>query len=207
MARYDFGNILNDYFNNDIDTNPYSEKKFNSNYYDLEGFFRDLTSRKISNTHLSLNVQSLNSKFSYIKDLFLDFKNKNININTFAMQELWQIPHPELFKIDGYSLYTLLRKNNKGGGVGFYVNSSLPCKILTELSMCNEKIFECLTLEIIIDKKTLILSNIYRYRSPSNSQRDVDEFLLLFEAHLNNLNKADCPYLIFPDSNINLLKG
>ena len=204
MARYDLGNILNDYYNNDIDANPYSEKNFISNYYDFEGFFKELVSKKILDTHLSLNVQSLNSKFMYIKDLFTECKSKNININTFAMQELWQIPHPELFKIDGYSLYTLLRKNNRGGGVGFYVNSSFPCKILTDLTTCNEKIFECLTLEIVIDKKILILSNIYR--SPSNSQADVDEFLLLFESHLNSLNKTDCPYLIFLDSNINLLK-
>ena len=37
--------------------------------------------------------------------------------------------------------------------MGFYVNSSFPCKILTDLTTCNEKIFECLTLEIVIDKK------------------------------------------------------
>ena len=72
VARYDLGNILNDYYNNDIDVNPYSEKNFNSNYYDFEGFFKELVSKKILDTHLSLNVQSLNSKFMYIKDLFTE---------------------------------------------------------------------------------------------------------------------------------------
>ena len=44
----------------------------NSNFYDFEGFFKELVSKKIFDTHLSLNVQSLNSKFTYIKDLFTD---------------------------------------------------------------------------------------------------------------------------------------
>jgi len=115
VARYDFGNTLDNYYEDDIDTNPYSEKNFNSIYYDESNLIKKLTSDKLSNLHFSLNVQSLNSKFSEIKNFFNELKMKNININTFAMQEIWQIPYPDLFKIDGYSLYTLLRTNGRGG--------------------------------------------------------------------------------------------
>jgi len=122
---------------------------------------------------------------------------KNININSFAMQEIWQLPYPDLFKIDGYTLYTLQRKISKGGGVGFYIDSNLPSKIHPGLTSCVEKIFECLTIETVINKQTYLLSNIYR--SPSNSQNDIDEFLAHFDGHLNKLSNSDLRYVIMLD--------
>jgi len=119
VARYDFGNILENFYENDIDANPYSENVIISNYYDETNFINKITSDKSSNLHFSLNVQSLNSKFSEIKNFFNELSMKKVNISTFAMQEIWQIPYPDLFNIDGFSLYTLPRTVNRGGGSVF----------------------------------------------------------------------------------------
>ena len=157
VAKYDFGNTLDNFYEHDIETNPYFEKNLKSIYYDEQNLINECKLNKSKNFHFSLNVQSLNSKFTEIKNFLTELNLENLNINTFAMQEIWQIPYPDLFKIEGFSLYTLPRTNSKGGGVGFYVNSNLQCKVISELTLCNEKIFECLTLEIVIEKKSYIV--------------------------------------------------
>ena len=88
--------------------------------------------------------------------------------------------------------------------MGFYVNSELSSKINLNLSIFHEKIFECLTVEVVINNKKHFISNIYR--SPSLVADNVNSFLDKFEELLSKLDKSDCPYILLLDSNINLLK-
>ena len=112
VVRYDLGNILNTFFGDDIDSNPYFSHEHESLFFDTENFPSFLNNNHLSNVHLSLNVQSLNCKFDGIKNLLLNLKQKNINVNILAMQEIWQLPHPDLYNIDGFSLYTQQRVLN-----------------------------------------------------------------------------------------------
>ena len=92
----------------------------------------------------------------------------------------------------------------RGGGVGFYIHSDLSAKTVTTLSPFCEKVIECLTVEISLQKKKILLS--YFYRAPGNSGEIVDNFLHEFDLLLNKLYRNDITYLIFTDSNFNLLK-
>ena len=102
---------------------------------------------------LSVNIQSLNSKFNELNSFIADLNRNNINLSLIALQEIWQLQHDDLFSIKGLNFFNSQRTKNKGGGVGFYINSELPCKILHDLSSFHEKNFECLTVEVIINKK------------------------------------------------------
>ena len=153
---------------------------------------------------LSVNIQSLNSKFNALDSLIADLIKNNVDLSLLALQEIWQVDHPDLFEINGYNFFHSQRTKHKGGGIGFYINSELPCRVIPDLSIFHEKIFECLTVEVIINKKKHFISNIYR--SPSLITENVNRFLELFEEFLSKLDKSDCPYILLLDSNINLLK-
>ena len=152
----------------------------------------------------SVNIQSLNSKFNELNTLISDVKRNNSNLSLIALQEIWQVKHPDLFTIKGFKFYNSQRTKSKGGGVGFYINNDHPSKILHDLSSFHEKIFECLTVEVFINNKKFIMSNIYR--SPSLIAENVNNFMEKFDNHLSKLDSVDCPYFLFLDSNINLLK-
>ena len=130
--------------------------------------------------------------------------NNGIKVAAIALQELWNLPHPELLKIPNYQLFFKQRNNARGGGVGFYVREDIPTKVNQLMSPFYEKILESLTIEILLNKKKIYLTSFYR--PPNNDAYSVELFFEHFEALLNNFNRNDNPYFIFGDSNINLLK-
>jgi hypothetical protein len=91
--------------------------------------------------------------------------------------------------------------------VGFYLSQSIPHKILPDLSLFIEKSFESLTLEIILNSKKLILSNIYRPPTPPHntpSSEHITNFIDLFDSLSADLSSLNLPSFILSDSNLNL---
>ena len=83
------------------------------------------------------------------------------------------------------------------------------CKVNDELSVFVENEFECLTIELIINRKKLLLSNIYRSPTLSNNlslAEHTDSFINHFDTHLHNLSFLNYDTYVLTDSNINLLK-
>jgi hypothetical protein len=91
-----------------------------------------------------------------------------------------------------------------GGGVGFYVRNDLPHKLNPDLSTFENKTFESLTIEININKRKTLLTNIYR--SPENSITNLDIFNNKLDTLISQLVATSATSYIFLDSNINLLK-
>jgi hypothetical protein len=54
----------------------------------------------------------------------------------------------------------------RGGGVGFYVRDDVSFKTIEDLSVFIPKIFESLTIELIINKKKLSVTSVYRPPMP-----------------------------------------
>ena len=154
--------------------------------------------------YLSLNVQSLMSKFSELKS-FINLMTKNdINLEIIALQETWDISVPDLVNIPGYSFVSKNRKNQRGGGVGFYVKSGLVFKVI-EISPFEEKFFECISIEVVCMKKRFIVSNIYR--TPSSIASIITtNFISTLENHLSKIAQLGHMSYIFLDSNINMFK-
>ncbi len=88
-----------------------------------------------------------------------------------------------------------------GGGVGFYLRETLKYKVINELSTFIENEFESITIEIIINRKKILLSNYYK-----PPQVPSDSFLANLNNHLNNLVQRNIDTYVFSDTNINLLK-
>ena len=158
---------------------------------------------------LSLNICSLMSKHQNLLSFINELTNKNINITVIALQEVWNVPYPELVTIPGFNLVFKQRKHTTGGGVAFYVKNEFTCKIVDHLSVFIEKEFECLTIATYINRNKILLSNIYRSLTPSNNltQNDhADLFIDHLGTHLHNLSLLNQDSYVFTDSNINLLK-
>jgi len=202
-AIYDFTGILDNFYN-DTDANPYTTStEPSSTFFDLP-----LLINKFSNNDvpiiLSLNVQSLNSKFELIKQLLNELIINKVNIIALAMQEIWQILHFDMFSIPGFSFVSATRSFGRGGGVGFYIRDGITFNTVPTLSPFHTKDFESLTVELNFNKKRYCLTSIYR--SPSLVIQHTDSFFAKFDELLHNMNKPNMHYLLFLDSNFDLLK-
>jgi hypothetical protein len=150
----DFIHLSENYFSLDDNINPYQHTCISSSYFDNESFIT-----KFRKTHnpivINLNVQSLNSKINSLRELIQQITDNDIYIAIIAIQETWNIPHPETVQIPGFNFICKQRTKGRGGGVGFYVKEKIKFKMLPMFSPFSEKIFECITIEAIIaNKKT-----------------------------------------------------
>ena len=204
---YDIKNVLTDFFGDDNDENSFLSDSPINLYYDSDSFTSTFSHN--SNIFLSLNVCSLMSKHQNLNDAIQSFIRKNVSIKIMAIQETWDIPYPELVNIKGFKLILKTRSIIRGGGVAFYVKDEIPCKIVNNLTVFIEKEFECLTVEIVLNRKKITLSNIYRSPTPTANLTQAEHsgnFINHLDVHLFNLAQLNHDSYVFLDSNINLLK-
>ena len=173
--------------------------KIKSLYYDISSLEANFSNS--SNLILaSLNIQSLMSKHSDLKNFLLETSAKNIPIDILALQETWSIHHPHLVNIPGFNF---IHHQRRGGGIGFYIREKLTFELVNEYSFFIPKIFECLSIAITINNKRTIFSSIYR--SPSSNAADMQIFLSHLDNLLFNLSSSNLAAYICLDSNINIL--
>jgi hypothetical protein len=138
----------------------------------------------------------------------LNSLNNNINIKVICLQEVWQVPFPDLIAIPGFTFVSKQRNNSRGGGVGFYVKNDVKYKILTNLSPFTDKLFESITIEVTLNNKKVIVCNYYRSPSPianmSNSVQ-LSEFVDIIDNLSFSLSNLHLPVYITSDTNLNLL--
>ena len=79
------------------------------------------------------------SKFDDLSDFIQQSLKNNVNIKVIALQEIWNIPYPELITIPNFHFVYKSRVNIKGGGVAFYVKNDVQFKILENFSHFIEK--------------------------------------------------------------------
>ncbi len=65
---------------------------------------------------LNINIQSLTSKYDNLRQIVLSFINNKINVPVIAVQEIWQLPHPETVNIPGYKFTFKQRKKKRREG-------------------------------------------------------------------------------------------
>ena len=184
-------------------------QKINSCYYDLitlSSMFSN-TSRPII---ASINIQSLQSKHASLSQLIHDCQSSNIPLSIIALQETWQIQHPDLVSITGFNFIHTQRTTNRGGGVGFYVRDDIDFKVNSNLSTFIPFSFECLTIEIIQKNKRISVTSIYRLPNPpphTSLSTHHDNFILNLDNLLHQLSPSFHESYILLDSNINILQS
>jgi len=206
----DFMNAFNrDHVDEDQNDSPYFGVNVNSRYFDLPSMDSLL---KISNSpiFLSLNVQSLQSKYEDLKTAVLELINKKIQIDAIALQETWDVKYPELLPITGFKPVIIKkRRGMRGGGVGFYVRNNIDVKVIENLSPFENKILESLTIQLTYpDNRCFLLTNIYRSNGIIHNvtpAQQLERFLEKLDELLNGIRLSRKESFIFLDANIDLL--
>ena len=132
-------------------------------------------------------------------------------IHIIALQECYQIHCEDEIRLNDYNFIYQTRKNNaKGGGIFFYVHNSLKFNKIEKLSYFEDRIFESLTIEVMLGaNKKILCSNVYR--SPTILQgytqmTQIKKFTDYFSKLQSELSSYRCDSYILSDTNIDLLK-
>ena len=176
-------------------------------YIEDDNFFSNLKHSDYL-SFFNLNVQSLPAKFNELKDLLFSLK---LNFDVICLQEIWQIPDDELFKLPGYKFIHKSRDNNvQGGGIGIYVKEEYSFRIIPEYSIFLDKIIESLFVEIELgSKQKVVVSSVYRPNSVHatlSGTQQLDQFTEMFLNVLNDISATHKTAYIMGDFNIDLLK-
>lgn len=193
-----------------VNDSPYSDINIDSKYYDLDEFI-GLDHNPHNFSFLSLNIQSLSSKYIEFKQFHNQLSENKCNFDIYALQEVYSIIDPDIFHLDNYHpIQFKTRTVNKGGGVAFFISKSLKFKVIDELSIFQEKMFESMFIKVSLnDNSNIIIGNIYR--SPTNlngitPSEQLDGFLEILSNILENLDELNCKVYLLGDFNIDLLK-
>jgi hypothetical protein len=137
--HYDFLSHLmtnnDDNDNDDVLNNvsPYDNVNSNCIYIDEFDYIKEFKDKK-NQTFMSLNIQSLPSKFNELEELIQSFTSNNCEPDFICLQETWRIVDPSLYALENYELEIKSRsRNTQGGGVGIYIKKGINYKILNEI--------------------------------------------------------------------------
>ena len=210
-AELDFFTGYNrDYYDDEVNDDPYFGTQCVSKFYDVLSLSSEEFIR-MSPIFLSLNIQSLQSKYEQLRTEMCEFSSKNIQVEAIALQEVWDVRYTELFPLPGFKpLLCKKRRDMRGGGVGFYIKEHLNAEILEELSPFENKIIEALTIKLTYpDKKSILLTSVYRSNGPLHNvtaSQQMERFLRKFSELLALIQSKRMEAYVFIDSNIDLLK-
>ena len=157
---------------NDIDpeTNFFHSLNNDCRYYNEEQFNNTIkTSHKLSIIHF--NSRSLYANFHNIKYYLGQFSQP---FNIIAITETWINNERGMdFELEGYEMICKNRENKNGGGVALFVDKNLTYKVVENMSTVINDVFECVTIEILMEKKKNIIVSCM-YRTPGSN---IDSFI------------------------------
>lgn len=176
----------NNLLSSDINCNYYSTDHCNSNLI-IKGKF----------SIIHFNSRSMYTNYNEIQDYLQTFKYP---FSVIAISETWFNENKGInFEMEDYDLTYTNRQNKMGGGVALYVHKTIKYSILQSMSIAVDNVMECLTIEIINEKKkNIIISCVYR--SPGSSINIFNEWVEKLFSAVN-----DKPLFICGDYNIDLL--
>jgi hypothetical protein len=187
-------------FQGDINIKDISTPTNNCDYtFDLKQLKDKCNTASIS--LINFNIRSIQANFTNFTDTILN--NNNIKPCFITLTETWTDTDTNIedYCITGYHTpISQSRKKNKGGGVMAYIADDITSyKARPDLSFCDES-NNCLSIEIILNKKIFILTTIYR--SPSNYN---NTFMKKFENIVDKIRTSGHNSIITGDLNYNLI--
>jgi hypothetical protein len=204
----DASNLLNSYIADDENISQFFQTHIHSDYFDADSFIAKFKN-SVEPIMLSINIQSLNSKYNALSAFVRNVVDAGTPIDLIILQETWELRFPTHFIIPGFQgLAFRTRDRGRGGGVGIYVREGLNFKERPDLENYKLKTFENLVLEIQYPNKSYIVSNIYRSPNPPSNctiGEHLESFVETLECHLARLSDCNCHTYVFLDANINLL--
>jgi len=172
-------------------------------YTDTEVF--NLLHKTNTFTVISLNCQSIASKFDELQYFIDDLTNHNCYIDVINLQETWQgnDTYYNDFTLPGYNMYFQPAICSTHGGLITYVKTSLKSTLHSTIYE-HSTAWEAMFIEIENLNKSVIIGNIYR--PPRESNELINIFNDAFNKAMSNKLIKGKTKIISGDFNINLLK-
>jgi len=203
--------ILNSDLNDNDDEGAVAPTLFEiSPYYDNQNAIELLKTKTNTLTLLSLNCQSLNSKFTQLETYVRDLDNSEFKFSLICLQETWLSDDCDasLFQLEGYNFEYKPKRCSTHGGVGIYIGESIEYTVLPFDS--NANIWDGIFIEIGVNlgnsqhKKRIILGNIYR--PPRENSENYRIFNEEIQQILSQYSNSNAEFILTGDFNIDLLK-
>jgi len=203
-------------FDNEEQTFDFFELNNLDSPYKLENFSNDYIHQSDLKKHnlisenlyvISLNIQSLLSKFESFKEFLHSLPPNNLPLAIF-LQEVWHIEDPSYFNLPCFHTPFFKTRKGRGGGVGIYVRDDISFKLIA--APFHERIFEAISCEVILsNNKKIALSSIYRPNTVPSHITAAEQFDMFSEYLLNLSDELNSKYdtvLLGGDFNLDLLK-
>ena len=211
VTRNDLNSILKNNNENDDPIETYDQ----SDYYDIDSLVNVLQKDDQKFCTLSLNMESLHSKFSQLNVFLESLNEQKCQIDALLLQETWLTDKQceenalNIYNIPGYQAVPLGRKCGRKGGLIIYLREcfSYTRRDLYTTSTHWEGLFIDVTKKNNIKLPNKItLANIYRPPRGNNSNTSIDNFLSPFSNIFNTLSRENSTLITGGDFNINLLQ-
>ena len=177
-------------------------------YYNNLEFIKQQQNNNIF-TIITLNCQSLNSKFSQLQIYIENFIKSGCMPDIICLQETWLSNEADtsLLQLENYILLSKGKSCSAHGGIAMYINKNLRYKEVNISNFTANWDGQFVEFEIencsIVNQKKLILCNIYR--PPKNDIVEIQNFTQDLSKIFDHFDKEK-NVLIAGDFNIDLLK-
>ena len=179
-------------------------------YYGNNEFINLLKGKDDFFNILSLNCQSLNSKFNQLKTYLELYKQNKVVIHAICLQETWIADGDDcsLLQLEDYNFISKGKSCSAHGGAAIYLHKQFSYVVLQLYEAIS---FDGLFIKVIMEsfsahstvQKTLIIGNLYR--PPRQNVDQINSFISDFEKILDSLKNFK-NVTIAGDFNIDLLK-
>ena len=177
-----------------------------SSYYDIDSFKKVISNHNNIFSVLSLNIQSINAKFSQLEMFVEELHNVQFKFNVICLQECWIRDQTDActFQIPGYDCVAQGKSSSERGGLITYVDNLFQYEVrqsINEYELWEGQIIQvkggCLRNEIIV-------GNIYR--PPRTLREQTKQFINEFTSLVQALDNTNLNIVLAGDYNLNLLK-
>lgn len=201
----DLNNILSTYAD---DPNNELRTYTDSPYVTMESLAKLLTTKIHKFSILSLNIQSLNSKFDSLTATLSYLESNNIRFSAICLQETWlnECQDISIFNIPGYNIIHSGKSCSECGGLLIYLHDSYSYKIKSVYK--NSKLWEGLFIEVQggnLNSK-IVIGNIYRPPKHNNNNGTIENFISEITPIILNTAKSNSNIIINGDFNIDLIQ-
>lgn len=151
---------------------------------------------------MHLNIHSLPSKFSQLKEIISRFRDIQINMHCIMLCETFLTNNNHAFyTIPGYNLVCRNRQTGTRGGVAMYIRDDLNYISRDDISINIDGIFESIFVEVHSKNINCIFGEIYRV--PNTSETSSINY---YETILNKLQHSKTDVVLGTDQNFDYLK-
>ena len=173
-----------------------------SKYYDENEFNamrENIPTREIEVSFIHLNARSLKKNFDAMEQSLHCYQH---SFSVIGVSETWHTDATvDCYDMHRYSCIHSVRRGRRGGGVTFYISTSLSFKERTDLTLSTATV-DHIFVELNTGKKKIVVGLIYR---PPDS--DQQEFITDFSTVLHAMRAEKRACFLMGDFNIDLMRS